>query len=158
MSEGIENLFDFDLSESQNINEVNERNGRIRDAGICICGHPSTRHTFVAERNRWACQPAKHICTCLTRNDVLEASDIRFFLRTLLGNGAEHAFSRGVAAARAAGIELEIIGTPKCEPCKAEGVPLSPVVVNEAGRVVHDMYNITGHNVFMCRDCQIARG
>jgi hypothetical protein len=155
MTDNVSNMFSFDLAEADEVNNSIEGQGRIRDGGICVCGHPSSRHTWVPERGRSVCQPTKLYCACMKKDVYIEVSDTRFFLRKTLGNGPEHAFSRGVAAAIKAGVDIKIIKPPICEPCGKEGVPVTPVRVTDTGRVTDS--DSSGRNAFLCRECQIAR-
>jgi hypothetical protein len=141
--------FDFTLEEAQAADEkLLARSGRHRDGRICACGHPMTRHTVVS--GIVYCKPSKMDCPCKRDRPVLETSDTRTFLRKTEGAGPEHALTRGLQAAMAAGHVVEWLIEPQCDRCQTEG-PVAPVPVTQRGATVHQA---TGYDALLCRACR----
>jgi hypothetical protein len=121
---------------------------RERDGRICNCGHPAGRHH--EEFGVVVCNPSRMPCLCKKIKPVLEASDVRPFLRKTTGSGALHALGRGLQAAVTQGIKVEWLIEMKCQRCQAEG-PISPASVTQNGIISNEP---TGFDAMLCQDCR----
>jgi hypothetical protein len=142
-------FLDFTLEEAQQAdknlieNPVSDRDGRI-----CICGHPVARHTNVS--GLVYCKPTRMECPCKAIRAVVEANDIRPFLRKTSGQGPLHALGRGLQACVVKEVEVNWLIEMKCDRCKKEA-PLSPVPVTQRGISVN---HATGFDALLCRECR----
>lgn len=123
----------------------------VRDRRICICGHPVARHAEYA--GVLTCKPTAMRCPCKKVRSVLEADDIRTFLRKTEGSGALHALTRGIAASVSSGKKVEWSIPLKCDRCgESEGRKVMPSVVTQGGRMTN---HPTGFDVMLCDVCRI---
>jgi hypothetical protein len=119
---------------------------------ICICGH-STNHHFT-EGPLQICSFGQGNCMCGKNIPVLEASDLRWFMRSTEGPGPDHALSRGIYMAEQNGATVKFFKTPSCFKCN-DGRIGYPVALDRNFFVV----NRPGtHNMFLCRECILSRG
>jgi len=144
-----ESMFSFDMEEAEDILEKARREVRQRDGRICICGHPMATHTEF--HGVTTCKPSKMQCKCKQSRAVIEVSDTRVFRRKGRGNGAAHALSAGIVAAKQAELDLEYLIEARCDTCQTEGVPISPVNVTREFVATEEE---TGYSVFMCDKCR----
>ncbi len=122
----------------------------VRDRRICICGHPVARHAEYA--GILTCKPTAMRCPCKKVHTVLEADDIRTFLRKTEGSGMMHALTRGIAASVSSGKKVEWIVPLKCDRCgESEGRKVMPSVVTQGGQMTN---NATGYDVLLCDICR----
>ena len=141
-------FLDFDY---EDVAEAERSIGRLgQNRKICVCGHPSGRHTIVA--GMVFCKPSRMECPCKSERLVLETEDTRVFLRKTEGAGPLHALGRGMKAAKDAGKKVTWIIDMKCDRCGAEG-PVSPVPVTQRGVSVA---MATGYDALLCRKCREA--
>jgi hypothetical protein len=150
-----QNPFAFlDFSEEEALEVVNEvsKNPHHRDGGICLCGHPRSKH--IEGPLGYTCAPAKQFCPCKKMRIVVESSDTRFFLCKTLGGGARHALSQGMIKATQKGASVVWIETSNCDKC-GEEKPVSPIPVSQRG---NEMQEATGYDVLMCRECRLGVG
>lgn len=143
-------FLDFSQQEAQEADEQLKKPRSNRDSRICACGHPMGRHTNLSGMTY--CKPTRMECPCKHPKPVLEASDVRPFLRKTNGAGPMHALGRGLAAAAAKDVEVRWLIEMRCDRCKAEG-PVSPVPVTQRGIAVTEA---TGFDAFLCADCRTA--
>ena len=145
---------DFSEEEAIEADKSTRITSRERDGGICICGHPKRRHTeTLGMVDTWTCQPSAMSCPCRKPRYVLEASDVRHFLRKTTGLGAFHALGRGMGSARTAGVEMNWIDEDMiCDKCGQSGT-LSPVALSTNGVPIEQP---SQHNALYCRDCRIG--
>lgn len=142
--------FDFSLEEAQEVNQMLKKNGRLgRDARVCVCGHPMSRHN-VNLRGVMECKPSAMNCPCKVDRAVVKAQDVRDFLRKTIGGGSLHALGRGLQTAIEKGHEVEWIVEMKCDRCNEEG-PISPTPVTQNG--VGAEY-ATGYDALLCKKCR----
>lgn len=151
MSDDVFEGMDFSAEEAIEADKSKRISSRERDGRICVCGHPHRRHT----ENRgemWTCQPTAMYCPCRKPRLVLEASDVRHFLRKTSGLGAFHALGRGMGSARNAGVEMNWLVELVCDKCGKSGT-LSPVALSKNGFPVEEP-SMT--NVLYCMQCRIG--
>jgi hypothetical protein len=148
----LSSIFDrFNVTEEEAVAALEEtsRNPHRRDGGICICGHPRSKHLVGALGT--SCVPAKQYCPCKKVRVVLESSDTRHFLFKTEGGAANHALMKGLTKAVKSGAEVEWLGEDVCDRCgkeaKVDVVPVSQrgVTMNEA----------TGYDVLLCVSCRM---
>ena len=143
-------FMDFTLEEAIEADQKSQEQPR-RDRRVCNCGHGVSRHKYLVN-GTLSCQPTRMSCPCLEVKPVLEASDVRPFLRKTTGQAAFHALGRGLQAAALAGVEVTWLVDMKCDRCNAEG-PIAPVAVTQSG-IASD--KATGYDVLLCRTCRTA--
>ena len=141
--------FDFDV---EDVKKVEERKyeAKHRDARICVCGHPMTRHTIV--NGLVFCKPTRLECPCKTTKPVLEAEDVRYFIRRTQGPGPEHALARGIFASINAGKGVKWIIEMSCDRCNEVREDLTPAPVTQRGVISYD--EPTGFDALLCRQCR----
>ena len=121
-----------------------------RDRRVCMCGHAVGRHSEYA--GNMTCKPSAMLCPCKAIKPVLEADDIRPFLRKTEGSGAMHALTRGIAAAVSSGKEVVWLIEIKCDKCgSTESVV--PAAVTQNGFLKD---SATGFDVLLCHGCRIS--
>lgn len=119
-----------------------------RDRRVCLCGHPIGRHSEYA--GTMTCKPSALLCPCKAIKPVVEAEDIRPFLRKTEGSGAMHALTRGIAAAVSSGKEVTWLIEIKCDKCGGtENVV--PAAVTQNGFLKD---TATGFDVLLCHGCR----
>lgn len=140
---------DFTVEEAQKADQHLIENPVIdRDGRVCVCGHPVARHTNVS--GLVYCKPTRMECPCKSVRAVLDAADIRPFLRKTSGQGPLHALGRGLQACVTKEIEVRWLIDMQCDRCKAKG-PVSPVPVTQRGISVN---HATGYDALLCRECR----
>ena len=139
---------DFSLEEALEADEKLKSKPADRDGRICICGHAVVRHTTVS--GLVFCKPTRMECPCKKMRPVLDADDIRPFLRKTEGAGALHALGRGLAAASSKNVKVEWIVDFKCDRCQKDS-PIAPVPVTQRGTA---MSSATGFDALLCRECR----
>jgi hypothetical protein len=120
-----------------------------RDARICLCGHPIARHKPNL-RGEVVCKPSAMYCSCKNAKAVLEAEDIRDFLRKTVGAGPLHALSRGLQSALEKDHWVKWVVEVKCDKCGSD-LKVSPVPVNVNGI---EMRDASTHDALLCRKCR----
>jgi hypothetical protein len=123
------------------------------DKRICLCGHAINKH--LVDSGIITCTPSKLYCPCKNLRPVVLVEDTRLFLRKTNGPGAEHAFTRGLAASFSADKNVEWLETPKCDKCGIEATPagdvrISPAAVTEFKTL---SYEATGYDALLCDNC-----
>ena len=133
---------------------------RTRDARICSCGHPATRHAVVEVPGRGPltrCKPGRSMCACGGLAPVLEARDTRTFLAKTDGPGPRHALMTGVEKLAAkypdedpSGLVTWLVDL-RCpvEGCQVTGLGVRPFPLDAKGRVSWKAEKVTG---FACRE------
>jgi hypothetical protein len=127
-----------------------EANPRGRDSGICICGHPRSKH--VSTHIGTVCSPAKHYCPCKKVRVVLEAPNLRLFLYKTTGADASHALVKGISRSVELGLETNWVGGSVCDHCQKER-KVSVVPVSQRGV---EMSEPTGYDVLLCNECRFG--
>ena len=142
-------FMDFTLEEAVKADaELIDRPATNRDGRICLCGHPMARHTNAG--GAVYCKPTRMECPCKNLRPVLEADDVRPFLRKTGGSGPLHALGRGLQASVTKQISVAWLVEMICDRCKTEG-PVSPVPVTQRGIAVS---HATGYDALLCKDCR----
>jgi hypothetical protein len=140
-------FMDFTLEEAIEADESVET-GRTRDGRVCVCGHPMTRHVFVA--GLVFCKPTRMECPCKEQRAVIDTTDTRSFLRKTAGQGPLHALGRGLQNAIKAGHKVDWLIDMKCDRCETEG-PIAPVAVSQRGVAMDEA---TGYDKLLCKQCR----
>ena len=141
-------FMDFTLDEAIEADNDMRQRPAERDGRVCLCGHPMARHTSIS--GLVICKPTRMECPCKNQRAVLEADDVRPFLRKTGGSGPMHALGRGMAAATTKGIKFAWLVEPVCDRCKKQG-PLSPVPVTQRGISTSQA---TGFDALLCAECR----
>jgi hypothetical protein len=131
----------------------------LRDPRICSCGHSARSHASQKADTDWVqgdddeCRPSKVFCACTLFVAVLESDNVRKFQFLTRGPGAEHAFSKGIAAAQLSGIEVRWAEgyTPLCWLCKDTSKRTEAVPLDSRDRVT---FNPGSKNPMLCEDCK----
>lgn len=123
------------------------RNGP-RDGRVCLCGHSVGRHTVAS--GLVLCKPARMECPCRKLRPVVEAEDVRPFLRRTAGSGMMHALVRGIAALAVSGKSVEWIVDLTCDRCGGDE-EVVPAAVTKQGAL---MSEATGYDALLCRKCR----
>jgi hypothetical protein len=149
-SENPYEFLDFDIEESKAAEEKLSVIGRRldRDGRICACGHPMARHATYS--GIVYCKPSRMECLCKTARPVLEAEDVRDFLRKTVGSGPLHALGRGILSSIEKGHKVEWIVSMVCDRCGTEG-RISPVSVTQHGIEARES---TGYDALLCQKCR----
>lgn len=124
------------------------RSAGSRDKSICVCGHPVSRHTDT--HGAVYCKPTRMECPCKKVRPVLEAEDLRCFLRKTAGSGSMHALTRGMAASAQKEKKVRWAIDLKCDRCKTEASRLVPAPVTQTGFATH---HPTGYDALLCEKC-----
>lgn len=143
-------FLDFGVEESKAAEEQLAGAGRRldRDGRICACGHPMSRHSTYS--GMVYCKPSKMDCLCKSSRAVLEAEDVRDFLRKTIGAGPLHALGRGILASTEKGHWIKWMVEMVCDRCNIPG-QISPVPVTQYGS---ESEEATGHDALLCRKCR----
>lgn len=128
---------------------INDTKRGKRDRRICVCGHPMTRHTEYS--GILSCKPTAMQCPCKKMRPVLEADDVRPFLRKTEGSGAMHALTRGIASAVSTSKKVEWIVDVVCDRCQSTNGGVVPAAVTQTGRLSP---SATGFDVLLCGKCR----
>ncbi len=51
-----------------------------RPSTVCVCGHSTSVHNYVASRGRYRCKGGRGSCQCTEQRSVLEVPDARLFM------------------------------------------------------------------------------
>ena len=132
---------------------VDGDNSLLRSTGnkskmICVCGHPASRHTSTAVYVY--CKPTRMECPCKKIRPVLEAEDLRCFLRKTAGSGSMHALTRGIAASAQKKKKVRWAIDLECDRCKKQVNRLIPTPVTQSGIAVD---HPTGYDALLCEEC-----
>ena len=120
-----------------------------RDPSVCVCGHPSARHTVT--NGVVYCKPTRMECPCRHVKPVLVAEDLRSFLRKTNGPGSMHALTRGIAASLKKGKNVTWTVEAKCDRCGSSGTSVTPTPVTQGGIAVD---YATGYDALLCPSCR----
>jgi hypothetical protein len=120
-----------------------------KDRRICLCGHPMSRHAEYA--GVLSCKPTAMQCPCKKMRPVLEADDVRPFLRKTEGSGAMHALTRGIASAVSTGKMVNWIVDVVCDKCGSTEGGVVPAAVTQTGYLSP---SATGFDVLLCGKCR----
>lgn len=137
------------LEAEAKLEALGHRRYKMTDQRICICGHPVARHTVT--NGVVYCKPARMECPCKNCRPVIEAQDIRKFLRKTTGSGPFHALSLGMMSHVKGGLSVKWIEQPKCDRCGVETNSVVPVPVTQNGQAVS---RATGFDALLCPDCR----
>jgi hypothetical protein len=130
--------------------EIKSRRQRYdTDRSICLCGHPMARHTVV--NGVVYCKPARMECPCKKARPVLEAHDLRKFIRRTNGGGALHALTRGILSHVEEDLEVKWLVDLECDRCGEKDDQVVPVPVTQSGSA---MNWATGYDALLCRKCR----
>jgi hypothetical protein len=139
----------FDFTETEVEEEMERVTAAAKARGtVCMCGHPSGRHT--EEVGVYSCSAGKYTCPCKKLKPVIEVDNARIFLRKTTGPGTQHALAQGMLSAIKAGQEISWLIEQKCDKCDVPGA-VAPCPVNQRGVVMDEA---TGYDVLLCRDCR----
>ena len=141
-------FMDFTLEEAVEKDNLLRQKPPERDGRICLCGHPTSRHTIA--NGLVFCKPTRMECPCKKVRAVVESSDVRPFLRKTEGSGPMHALGRGLAAAITKGLDVAWLIEKKCDRCGTEG-PVAPVPVTQRGISTS---SATGFDALLCAVCR----
>ena len=147
------NPFDvFSVTEDEALKALEEikSNPRDRDAGVCICGHPRSKH--IESHLGHTCSPGKLFCPCKKLRVVLETPNLRFFMAKTRGGGSLHALLQGITATTKAGLETNWVGETVCDRCGKDG-RVNPVPVSQRGV---EMDEATGYDALLCDGCRFG--
>lgn len=144
-------MMDFTVDDALAADEELRAKKGEKDKRICACGHAMARH--LSEYGINQCRPSAMHCACKNSRPVLEASDIRFFLRRTEGGGPLHALGRGIGIAVSKGIEIKWLVELKCDRCQKTDVKLTPMPVTQSGIAAN---RDTGYNALLCPECREA--
>jgi len=147
------NPFDvFSVTEEEATKALEEikANPRDRDSGVCICGHPRSKH--IESHLGYTCSPGKLFCPCKKLRVVVETPNLRFFMAKTRGGGSLHALTQGITATIKAGLETNWIGGTNCDRC-GEEKRLSVVPVSQRGV---EMEEATGYDALLCDGCRFG--
>jgi hypothetical protein len=148
---------DFTHDDVKKVNSKAVSQARMgRDSGICSCGHPKSRHKYLDNRGHWNCEPSRMSCNCRNLEVVLEAQDTRDFLTKTLGNGAEHALSRGIDVTMKKGKWVKWVDTGRtCWVCKDPDKKTTIVAYKVVGEMPVECKGEGGQkNRMMCNECR----
>jgi hypothetical protein len=121
-----------------------------RDNRICVCGHAVARHKTDEFSGITECKPSRMYCPCDTPRAVLEAEDIRVFLRQTWGPKAQHALIRGLVALAEADKEAKWIDDPLlCDKCQTKA-SVYPVPLTSSNKIAEEA---TSRNALLCDNC-----
>lgn len=120
-----------------------------RDPSVCVCGHPSARHTVT--NGVVYCKPTRMECPCRHLKPVLVAEDLRSFLRKTNGPGPMHALTRGIAASLKKGKNVTWTVEARCDRCGNDNTSVTPTPVTQSGIAVD---YATGYDALLCPDCR----
>jgi len=125
------------------------RRYKTTDSRICACGHAIARHTVT--NGAVYCKPARMECPCKNCRPVLEAQDIRKFMRKTTGSGPFHALTLGIMSHVKNGLSIRWLEQPKCDRCGAETNDVVPVPVTQSGSA---RSIATGYDALLCPTCR----
>ena len=124
------------------------RSAGMKSKDVCVCGHPVSRHTDT--HGVVYCKPTRMECPCKKVRPVLEAEDLRAFLRKTAGSGSQHALTRGMAASAQRSKKVKWVIDLKCDRCKKKVGRLVPTPVTQSGIAVNYP---TGYDALLCETC-----
>lgn len=139
------------LDEVEKVDEElrSETRRKDRDPRICLCGHPIARHTVV--NGAVYCKPTRMECPCKNVRPVLEADDVRKFLRKTSGSGALHALTLGILAHAQEGKSVKWTVDLVCDRCKTADENVVPAAVTQQGRATNVPI---GYDALLCPMCR----
>lgn len=136
-----------------------EKKIRSKERGVCACGHSMNRHYRSDYDGSWSCTPAKSACSCGNGRTVLVTGNLRLFLYSTTGVGAEHALGKGIMACIENDVYFkwvvdgELSDACVCDICKQEtGEPI-PVAVDEFGGQTKPVTRSSRRNGVVCLSC-----
>lgn len=130
---------------------------RTRSREVCACGHSMNCHAFVDGRDVWMCSPARIDCKCTGPKPVLEAENLRLFLKSTTGVGAEHALGKGIVSSLARESAVTWLEeATRCDVClEVMEFPI-PISIDVAtGRVTDTSSSVTKIVCVSCYTTQI---
>lgn len=87
-----------------------------RSREVCVCGHSMNFHSEVG--GGFICSPAKMTCKCSKPRPVLTAENLRLFMYSTTGVGAQHALGKGILASISRDSGYAWLEDPiKCDRC-----------------------------------------
>jgi hypothetical protein len=93
------------------------------------------------------------LCPCKAVKPVIEADDIRSFMRRTEGAGAMHALTRGIASTVSSGKEVTWLIELKCDKCGKAAANVVPAPVTQSGRLAD---GATGFDALICHECRVS--
>lgn len=142
-------MLGIDLEEALEVDAELRQTVGERSREICVCGHPMSRHTVV--NGIVFCKPSRMECPCKKARPVLEAEDMRAFLRKTAGSGPMHALTRGIAASAQKTKKVRWTIDLNCDRCGKATGKVIPTPVTQSGIAVS---YATGYDALLCADCR----
>lgn len=122
-----------------------------RSSKICLCGHPSSSHEQIQNKER--CMHHGLRCKCTMNFPVISVREIGAFHFTTTGAGADHALSKGIKRYREKNsIPTWHMGEFYCMGCFKMDIPRNPVSMNENGSF---LINSGPYNALVCDKCLV---
>lgn len=143
-------VLSFSRDEAKEALEKIQANPTGRESGICLCGHPKSKH--IASAVGYVCSPGKQFCPCKKLRVVAESPNLRPFMFKTTGGGVLHALSKGLSKAVELDVEVEWLTDAICDRCSKEG-SVAPVPVSQRGFEVEEP---TGYDVLLCNSCRFG--
>jgi hypothetical protein len=119
------------------------------DRRVCLCGHAMARHTVI--NGIVYCKPTRMECPCKNARPVIEAHDLRKFIRATNGGGALHALTLGILSHVENDLEVKWLVDLVCDRCGETDNQVAPVPVTQSGIAVN---RATGYDALLCRKCR----
>jgi hypothetical protein len=121
-----------------------------RDSGVCLCGHPRSKH--IESHLGYTCSPGKLFCPCKRLRVVVESPNLRPFMFKSTGGGVLHALAKGLAKADELGVETRWTADNVCDSCSKAG-KVQPVPVSQRGVEVEEA---SGFDALLCDGCRFG--
>ena len=143
-------VLSFTKEEGQEALAKIKANPTGRDSGVCLCGHPRSKH--IESSLGYTCSPGKLFCPCKRLRVVVESPNLRPFMFKSTGGGVLHALSKGLLKAVELEIEVEWVADSICDRCGREG-RVGPVPVSQRGFEVDEA---SGFDALLCDGCRFG--
>lgn len=153
MEEEVEFLSPFSSEALTRFEAEREGGRKKRVREVCACGHSMNYHSEM--NGILMCKPAQIPCNCKHPRAVLEVENLRLFLHSTTGYGAEHALGKGILSSRSREASiLWVGGEAVCQSCGEVHSELIPVALNDQAVPLTKSGPI---NVVVCQGCFVEK-
>ena len=127
----------------------------VQDYQVCLCGHSSRTHHYMAELDRHFCDFAKSGCPCSKFQPAFLVQNLTFFMFKTSGIGTKHALTLGLHRHAKAGYTATPIFEGICVRCQDSEKQIKFVAITKSGKISNNPEAI---NTYLCMECILKIG